>query len=464
MTPLPVLLRTAPVSRETTWSLMGRVAATYGMHPEQMLGHFTVTGSRPRHEGGAVRADAELLLNEAGRRMLAGLSGVGQDMLGRALPALSRKDAKAGTDEGAARAVWRVGGAAVGPVAYGCRLCTARRCGAGARVVRYAQRWERVCGRHARWQLDADADQPLEHLDLRGLPEVVAAQRRWAKVTRHAARAGVEAERVFGLAHAVVARWWDQALRWEQEKVWPRRLHQIAGGNAGDDLERWRIVGRDTVVFPEVIAVTEALLDPVMAELAWIDSGEQHPRPLPADGVFCRRLGERVGRPWLGPLAATDYGGPLINWMGSIIRTRRSTGRPSEQTEDPWRVRQELQPATMAAQLRVLGKEKKAPGSGTMWRTVVPAEQRALISSLIDAAEEQLIQLRGAQTGPTVDVARRLLLNLSHGADLIDQALWQSASAALSAGMALEDLAQWARLPADALAEALAAYQDSDHE
>jgi hypothetical protein len=29
---------------------------------------------------------------------------------------------------------------------------------------------------------------------------------------------------------------------------------------------------------------------------------------------------------------------------------------------------------TMAGQLRVLGKVKRAPGSGTMWRTVVPAE------------------------------------------------------------------------------------------
>ncbi|MGA5042061.1 hypothetical protein ACPCA8_34285 [Streptomyces capoamus] len=33
-----------------------------------------------------------------------------------------------------------------------------------------------------RWLLDADADQPLEHLDLRGVPEVAAARRRWAGV------------------------------------------------------------------------------------------------------------------------------------------------------------------------------------------------------------------------------------------------------------------------------------------
>ncbi|WP_455570012.1 hypothetical protein [Streptomyces rishiriensis] len=78
-------------------------------------------------------------------------------------------------------------------------------------MVRYAPRWQRVCVRHGRRLLDADADQPLEHLDLRGVPEVTAAQRRWAKVAQRAVRAGAEPERVFALAHAVV---WLR--RWER--------------------------------------------------------------------------------------------------------------------------------------------------------------------------------------------------------------------------------------------------------
>lgn len=394
--------------------------------------------------------------------MLAGLSGVEQDVLHRALPAFSYEDAKAGTDAGTARAVWRVGGAVVGPVAFGCHLCAARRCGAEVRMVRYAQRWDRVCVGHVRWQLDADADQPLEYLDLRGLPDVVAAQRRWRGVARRAARAGVEAGRVFGLAHAVVARWWEQALRWEREEVWPHRLHQVAGGNAGGDLERWRIVGRDAVVFPEVVAVAEALLEPGMAELAWRDSGAGRPRPLPADGAFCRRLGERAGRTWLGPLAATDHGGPLISWMGSVIRSRRDTGHPPGYPEDPWRVRQEHQPAAMAAQLRVMAKEKRSPGSGRMWRAAVPAEQRALITSAVDSAEEQLLQLRGVQTGPTADVARQLLRNLRHSADLIENAWKRTALAAANAGVPLEEVAHWAGMSADALRKVLTASQAED--
>lgn len=232
-------------------------------------------------------------------------------------------------------AAWRTGGAVAGPVAFGCRLCTARRTGAAGRAVLYAPRWNRVCTRHGRWLLDADADQPHEHLDVRRLPEVGAAQRRWAGVARRAVRAGAEPERVFALAHAVVARWWEQALQWEREKVWPRRLHQVAGGDAGGDLEWWRIVGRDAVVFPEVVAVADVLLDPAMAQLVWVDSGAGQPQALPVDGSFCRRLGERVGREWLGPLAAADHGGPLIAWMGSVIRLRRGPVGPPDTTTTP---------------------------------------------------------------------------------------------------------------------------------
>lgn len=39
-------------------------------------------------------------------------------------------------------------------------------------------------------------------------------------------------------------------------------------------------MGRDAVVFPEVVAVADALLDPAMAQLAWADSGAGRPRAL----------------------------------------------------------------------------------------------------------------------------------------------------------------------------------------
>lgn len=458
----PGLLRTAPLQGETTSSLMYRVASRYGLEATALRSGWTWRNHQPRHGSGPARADAEVLLNAAGRQLLAGLCGVEEEVLGRALPSWAREDPKLpGEEDAVPAAAWRIAGTVAGPVAFGCRLCTARRTGTPVRVVRYARRWERVCGRHGRWMLDADADQPLEHLDLRGVPEVTAARRRWVKVVRRAVRAGAEPERVFALAHAVVARWWEQAFGWERERVWPRRLHLVAGGDAGGDLERWRIVGRDAVVFPEVVAVADALLDPAMAELVWVDSGAGRPRALPADGMFCRRLGERVGRDWLGPLMATDYGGPLTSWMGSVIRQRRGAQGHPGYANDPWWVRKEHQPVTMAGQLRVLGKEKKAPGSGRMWRTVVSPEQRVLITRAVEDAEEQLVQLRGVQTGPTADVARQLLRSLGHSAALIENAWKRTALAAVNGGIPPEEVAQWAGMPADTLMDMLTAGREA---
>ncbi|MER5757310.1 DNA-binding protein [Streptomyces sp. NPDC002088] len=459
MTHHPVLLRTAPLQGETTSSLICRIASRYGMEAKVLRSCWQWRNYPPGHDGGGARADAEVLLNAAGRQLLAGLCGVEEDVLARALPSWGQEDSKlsAGKD-GVPAAAWRTGGAVAGPVAFGCRLCAARRTGTAVRVVRYAPRWERVCLRHGRWLLDADADQPLEYLDVRGVPEVAAAQRRWAGVARRAARIGVEPERVFALAYAVVAQWWEQALHWEREAVWPRRLHQVAGGNTGRELERWRIVGRNAVVFPEVVAVADALLDPDMAELAWHASGGMRPRVQGGDDPFCHRLGERVDRDWLGSLVAADYGGPLSGWRSAIVRARHGGGPPGWR-DDPWHLKREQQPATMAGQLRVMVAEAQAGGSGTRWRATVSAERRFHITPLLDEAREDLAQLRGVHSGTTAEVARELLEHLSHSAELIDRAVLHAAAAAVAAGVALQDVAQWSRLPAEELAEVLAAGQ-----
>jgi hypothetical protein len=117
---------------------------------------------QPGHDGGGARADAEVLLNAAGRQLLADLCGVEDNVLARALPSWEQEDTKLPAEEDAVpAAAWRIGGAVAGPVAFGCRLCTARRTGTAVRMVRYAPLWSRVCVRHGRWLQDADADQPL---------------------------------------------------------------------------------------------------------------------------------------------------------------------------------------------------------------------------------------------------------------------------------------------------------------
>ncbi|CAM5514083.1 hypothetical protein SRIMM317S_06932 [Streptomyces rimosus subsp. rimosus] len=384
------VLRIGALAGETTASLIARVAAGYGLESRALLSvwRWSTTG-----RGMTAGRCGRMLLDAPGRRVLAGMCGVAPQVLARALPSWGREDPKLATGGGGEpRAVWRVGGAVVGPVAFGCRLCAARRTGAPVTVVGYVPRWGRVCVRHGRWGLDADADQRLEYLDVRGVPEVVAAQRRWASVARRAVRAGTGPERVFALAQAVVARWLSRPCSGSGRRSGRGACTRSRAGmqvviRIGRRLwgERGRLPGGG--------GGGQALLDPAMAELVWADSGAGRPRALPADGLFCRRLGERLGRTWLGPLAATDHGGPLIAWMGSVIRLRRGAGGPPGYDNDPWWLRQEHRVVAMAGQLRVLGKEKKAPGSGTM-SAAVPAEQRMLITSAIDSAEEQLLQLR----------------------------------------------------------------------
>ncbi|MGW2572986.1 hypothetical protein [Streptomyces sp. NPDC001537] len=125
-------------------------------------------------------------------------------------------------------------------------------------------------------------------------------------------------------------------------------------------------------------------------------------------------------------------------------------------------LKREQQPATMAGQLRVLAAEAQSGGSGTRWRATVPAEKRFRIAQLVDEAREQLVELRGVHSGTTAEVARTLLEHLSRSAALIDRALVHTATAAVTAGVALEEAAAWSRLPAQELAEVLAAGEGED--
>lgn len=116
-------------------------------------------------------------------------------------------------------------------------------------------------------------------------------------------------------------------------------------------------------------------------------------------------------------------------------------------------------PRPWPSQLRVRAAERQAGGSGTRWRATVPAEHRLRITQLLDESREQLAQLRGVQSGTTAEVARTLLEHLSQSAELIDRAVLHTATAAVAAGVALQDVAQWSRLPAQELAQVLATGQ-----
>ncbi|MFB7397685.1 MULTISPECIES: hypothetical protein [unclassified Streptomyces] len=72
-----------------------------------------------------------------------------------------------------------------------------------------------------------------------------------------------------------------------------------------------------------------------------------------------------------------------------------------------------------------------------------------LITSTLDSIQEQLLQLRGVQSGPTAEVARRLLRGLGHSAGLIEAAWKRTAVAAVNGGVPLEEVARWADMPAE---------------
>ncbi|MGW1245575.1 hypothetical protein [Streptomyces bobili] len=124
------MFRLAPVPGETTASLICRLAARYGLEEKTLRSSWEWRNYPPRHKSGATRADAEVLLKAAGRRLLARLCGVEQDMLARALPSWEQQDGKLpAAPDAEPAAAWRITGALAGPAAFGCRLCTARRTG-----------------------------------------------------------------------------------------------------------------------------------------------------------------------------------------------------------------------------------------------------------------------------------------------------------------------------------------------
>ncbi|MER6274462.1 hypothetical protein [Streptomyces sp900105755] len=142
MTHHPRLLRTAPLPGETTSSLICRLASRYGPEAKALRTCRHGRNHRPGHGGGSARADAEVLPNTAGRQHLAGPCRVGEDPPARALPSWAQEDAELPAEEkdGVPAAPWRTGGAVADPVAFGCRLCTARRTGTVLRAVRHMPR------------------------------------------------------------------------------------------------------------------------------------------------------------------------------------------------------------------------------------------------------------------------------------------------------------------------------------
>jgi hypothetical protein len=452
-------LRIAPLPAETTWSLLGRVAARYGMSATDLRTSWQWRNHPPRSPGtGGVRPDAEVLLDPAGQHLLAAMCRADPGALQRALPTWTGDPAlsTAPVTDGRPQGRWQSGAAAHGPVAYACRLCTARRTGQQVVAMRYRDGWERVCRRHWRWTLGAGEGHDLEHLDLSGCPEIVAAQRRWPVVVRRAVAARVAPGAVFAVAQAVVCQWWELALEWTDERIWPARLHQLAGGDASDRFWWWRAVTREAATFPETVALAEALADPAVADTVWRDSGAEQVRPFPPDGEFARELGRRLDRPWLATASAVPDSSVLNRWWGTIVRRRREIGQPGDWGQDPWWIPREDQPASVAAQLRTLA--QRAEGTIT-WRASIPRPERSWINDRVREATELLASLDLHSTEPLATATHELIDTINRTITTLDQAVTAIACSAHTAGIPLDHLADWTRIPTDDLRQDIEDHQ-----
>ena len=453
------VFRVAPMANETTWSLLRRAAARYGMTATDLRAAWEWRNNPPRSPGtSGVRPDAEILLDPAGQDLLAAICHIDPHTLQRALPAWTKGPAAFTTtsSKGNPQARWQSGAAAHGPVAYACRPCTAQRTGHPVTAMLYRDGWQRVCQRHQRWTLGAGDGHDLEHLDLRACPEITAAQQQWPTVARRAAAQGVPSDAVFAVARAVVCQWWDLALEWKPEHIWPARLHALAGSDASEKFWWWRAVAREAAVFPETVALAGALIDPAVADMAWRDSGAERIRPFLSDGELAQELGRRLDRPWLGEVGAVPDSSALNGWTGPIVRQRRGVGQHGDWGLDPWWIPRDHQPRSVAAQLQTL--TQRTDGTIT-WRASIPRPERAWAGDRVREATELLGSLDLHGTAPLADATQQLIDTLNQTIATLDQAVIAVASSAHTAGIPLDHLAAWTHIPADDLQQDIEDHQ-----
>jgi hypothetical protein len=448
------VLRVVPAVSETTWSFVYRVAAAYGLEAADLTGGWRSANRMECEDRG--RASAEMLLDAVAQEQLARWCRVPAGHLAQALPSWAAgPQALADRDrDGRGWMRWCTGVPEWGPVVFGCGLCAARRGGGGQRVWVYGPQWRRLCVRHGRWLLEPGEHHRLRWVEVAGLVgELGRAQRRWARVARAAKEGGAAPREVFALARAVVCWWWEREEFWARETVWGLRLEQgraaavrRVGDRAGWGFEQWRLLVRDAVVFPEVVAVARALVDPRLQDRAGTGAGR-----LLRDGAdaeqFAAVLGVRLGRHWLAEVERAGSGGPLTMWVGALVRERRAA---SLRGRGVWRVHALHRPVEAAAGLPPAGDD---PGPGEAAQAV----GQAAVLAVRSGHGGGLVRWRTGLFNEGLEHARRHVeqfghLALAHTAagvrDGFDLGRWLAYRRTRAALLTTEQAARLARLDA----------------
>ncbi|MER6385475.1 Helicase associated domain protein [Streptomyces sp. NPDC001250] len=389
-----------PVQGETTWSFLHRVAACYGLEVGELLAWGWWQWVNPVIQSRCRRPDGDVLLNVTAQAQVAAWAGVPVTHLARALPSWTAGPASFGERDRADRgwARWRVGAQAWGPVSFGCRLCAARRSSRMQRVWRYGQRWNRVCSRHGRWLLDVGDGHDLEYLDVSGCQELAAAQARWPRVARRAMSMGAGPGSVFAVARAVVCGWWQEEAFWQRERVWGQRLERVILDTSRRNeavsewpAAWWRLVARDAVEFPEVVAVAAALVDPALRLLV---AGERSLlRRARRNDRFVTVLGDRLERGWLGEVEQPERPSALQAWMRGLAREFRSPSLSGSAHGKMWQVQAAHQPVDVGARLRLLATTPplaiRGHAGSTGWRAELWAPRRVGRGAGLQAVSEE---------------------------------------------------------------------------
>ncbi len=125
---------------------------------------------------------------------------------------------------------------------------------------------------------------------------------------------------------------------------------------------------------------------------------------------------------------------------------------------DPWWVKREDRPVSVATQLRTL--TQRADGT-ISWRTDVPGEERAWISEKIREATGLLAGLDVHDTAALAAAAQQLIGGLGQSIAALTEATIAVASAAQTAGIPLHELSTWTRIPAEDLQQDIDGHRDN---
>ncbi|MFI5662945.1 Helicase associated domain protein [Streptomyces sp. NPDC051684] len=326
--------RATPLPGEMTLSFLQRVADRYGLTVRSLLSAITEVDGQ-QDVSGALRGDGEVFLNAAARDRVAVLCRVSQGDLRRALPAWTREEPLGPAKEKPAARLCN-GVETVAAWGPACPGCVAARTGRVAPARVYLAAHQRVCARHRCWLMGVPGSAGRV-VGLARCPEVVQAQEDHLRLLRRSPVAGS----AFEVAEAVTAWWWAQ--KWPEERLWPMRLE--ATMPAGEDVQRWRVLARDLVTYPETVSLATLLASPVWRLRVAADGGGHLPYRLADVPCVPSELGDRLRRPWLTEHLAACTHGPLFAWTCQCIR---ALGGSEDDEQRLWQVPLALRPRPLA--------------------------------------------------------------------------------------------------------------------